>query len=75
MGRVLFDQKPLVYLAVALLALTAWLLYRTRVGLAVRAAGDMPDAVAANGLSVRGVRWFASTSSPAAWPASAARSS
>ena len=58
-GRVLFDAKPLEYVAFALLALTAAVLYKTRAGLAVRAAGEMPEAVTANGLNVRAVRWAA----------------
>ncbi|MFN8218265.1 MAG: ABC transporter permease [Solirubrobacterales bacterium] len=59
LGQVLFEQKPFVYGAAAMLGLTAWVLFRTRTGLAIRAAGDMPDAVLANGLSVRAVRWGA----------------
>ena len=58
-GRPLFDQPPLVYLAFALVP-TVWvLLHRTRWGLAIRAAGDLPDAAETAGLSVRRIRWLA----------------
>ena len=41
-GPMLFDQNPLVYLAFLLVPLFAWLIRRTRYGLAVRAAGSGP---------------------------------
>ena len=55
-GPALFAQTPLTYAAFALAALTAVVLYRTPLGLAVRAAGENPAAVAAQGLSVTGIR-------------------
>ena len=58
-GTVLFNQTPLVYLSVALVATIWWILYRTRFGLAVRAAGDRPAATDAAGIKVDHVRWIA----------------
>ena len=58
-GRPLFDQPPLVYVAFALVPAVWVLLYRTRWGLAIRAAGDLPDAAETAGLSVRRIRWLA----------------
>ncbi|RUS63337.1 ABC transporter permease [Pseudorhodobacter sp. E13] len=56
LGPALFAQTPLTYAAFAVVALTAITLYRTPLGLAIRAAGESPQAVAAQGLSVTGLR-------------------
>lgn len=55
-GPALFAQTPLTYLAYVVVALTAWILYRTPLGLAVRAAGENPSAVEAQGISVSAIR-------------------
>lgn len=55
-GQALFNQTPLTYLAFASVAITAWVLYRTPIGLAVRAAGENPAAVEAQGISVTAIR-------------------
>ena len=49
----------IVYLAMLLLPLSAWLLYRTSFGLRLRAVGENPHAVDAAGLSVAGLRYGA----------------
>lgn len=59
LGPALFEQQPLFYVSWALVPLVAWLLYRTRFGLQVRAAGEMPLAVDAAGISVALVRYKA----------------
>ncbi len=56
LGPALFAQTPLTYLAFVVAGLVALVLYRTPLGLAVRAAGENPSAVAAQGLSVTGLR-------------------
>lgn len=56
LGPALFQQTPLTYLAVALFAVVAFVLYRTPIGLAIRAVGDNPAAVEAQGLSVVRIR-------------------
>src|SRR5688500_1529057 len=56
LGPALFQQTPLTYLAVALVALVAYVLARTPLGLALRAVGENPAAVEAQGLSVYGLR-------------------
>jgi simple sugar transport system permease protein len=58
-GPALFVQTPMTFLALAFVALTALLLYRTPLGLAIRAVGDNPASVEAQGLSVQGLRIFA----------------
>lgn len=55
----LFGHNPLVYLALALVAGVWWLLYRTRFGLRLRAAGENPAMVDAAGVSVRVLRYQA----------------
>jgi ABC-type uncharacterized transport system permease subunit len=55
-GPALFNQTPLTYLAFITVAVTAWMLYRTPVGLAIRAAGENPAAVEAQGISVTAIR-------------------
>lgn len=55
-GPALFAQTPLTYLAYFVVAVVAWVLYRMPLGLAVRAAGENPSAVEAQGLSVTGIR-------------------
>jgi general nucleoside transport system permease protein len=55
-GPVLFQQTALTLLAFVLVGVVAWLLYRTPLGLALRAVGDNPSSVEAQGLSVRGLR-------------------
>jgi general nucleoside transport system permease protein len=56
LGPALFAQTALTYAAFAVVAATALILYRTPLGLALRAAGESPNAVAAQGLSVTGLR-------------------
>lgn len=55
-GPALFSQTPLTYLAFVLVGVVSLVLYRTPLGLALRAAGENPAAVAAQGLSVTGLR-------------------
>ncbi|MBO9429892.1 ABC transporter permease [Sulfitobacter sp. R18_1] len=55
-GPALFNQTPLTYLAFVLVLLVTLILYRTPMGLALRAAGENPAAVEAQGLSVSAIR-------------------
>lgn len=56
LGDALFRQTPLTYLAFAAVALVAYVLYRTPVGLAVRTVGENPAAAEAQGIDVTLVR-------------------
>lgn len=58
-GGGLFGHTALVYLALLLVALEWWLLYRTRLGLRLRATGENPAMVDAAGVSVLGMRYLA----------------
>ena len=53
---ILNAQTPLTLLALLLVPVIAWLLYRTPLGLAIRTVGENPAAVEGQGLSVAGLR-------------------
>ena len=55
-GPVLFQQTAMTWLALSMVLLVWWVLNHTPLGLAIRAVGDNPDAVDAQGLSVYGLR-------------------
>ncbi len=55
-GPALFQQTPMTFLAFAMVLLVGYVLYRTPLGLAIRAVGDNPSAVEAQGLSVFSLR-------------------
>ena len=54
-----FGHNLMVYGALVLVALVWWLLYRTRFGLRLRAAGENPTLIDAAGVSVKGLRYQA----------------
>ena len=56
LGPVLFQQTALTWLALLLVAVVWYTLNRTALGIAIRAVGDNPDSVDAQGLSVYGLR-------------------
>ncbi|HZZ85072.1 MAG TPA: ABC transporter permease [Anaeromyxobacteraceae bacterium] len=56
LGPALFRQHPVVYLTIALAGLLAFVSYRTRVGLVVRAVGESPASAHALGYPVRRIR-------------------
>ncbi|WP_102106897.1 ABC transporter permease [Oceaniglobus roseus] len=58
-GPALFTQTPLTYLALVLVLLTAWILARTPLGLAVRLTGENPHAAEAQGLDPVALRYGA----------------
>ena len=53
---VLADQTPLTLLAIVLVPVSAWVLMRTPLGLAVRMVGENPQAAEGQGVSVAAVR-------------------
>ena len=55
-GTVLFQQTALTWLALLMVIVVWYVLYRTPLGMAIQAVGDNPDSVDAQGLSVYGLR-------------------
>lgn len=58
-AELLSGHSLIVYLAAALVPAGAWVLYRTRFGLRLRAVGENPAAVDTAGISVNGLRYQA----------------
>ncbi len=58
-GPILFNQDPLVYLSYFIVPAAAFLITSTRFGLSARAVGEDPRAAAAQGISVKRVRYLA----------------
>jgi simple sugar transport system permease protein len=58
-AELLSGHNPIVYLAALLVPLSAWVLYRTRFGLRLRAVGENPHAVDTAGIAVNGLRFQA----------------
>lgn len=56
LGPVLFQQTALTWLALLMVLLVWYVLQRTALGVAIKAVGDNPDSVDAQGLSVYGLR-------------------
>jgi general nucleoside transport system permease protein len=53
----IFNQKPLVYLALVLVPISFYLIYRTPFGLRLRAVGENPEAADTAGVSVLKMRY------------------
>ena len=58
-AEVISGHNILVYIAAAIVPLTAWVVYRTRFGLRLRAAGENPHALDTAGVSVVWMRYRA----------------
>lgn len=56
-GPLFFDQDLVVYFALALILATWYLLFRTRLGLSLRGAGERPESAFARGVDVSRVRY------------------
>jgi simple sugar transport system permease protein len=61
LGDGLLGHNALVYLALVLVPLSWWLLFKTRFGLRLRAVGENPQMVDAAGVSVTRLRYMALT--------------
>lgn len=59
LGPILFDHDPLTYLSFFVAPAAWWFLYRTGVGLRIRAAGERPEVLRTMGSSPERARWLA----------------
>ena len=59
LGPILFQHDPLTYLSYAAVPILMWVIWRTRAGLKLRAAGEGPEVLEIYGSSARRVRWVA----------------
>jgi simple sugar transport system permease protein len=59
LGPVLFQHDPLTYVSFLAVPALAWVIWRTRAGLVLRAAGEGPEVLEIYGTSARRVRWVA----------------
>jgi len=57
-GSSVFNQDPMVYLALLLTGLVWWVLYRTKLGLIVRIVGEAPHSALAIGYPVLRIRYL-----------------
>lgn len=58
LGPVLFQQNVIFYLSLAILVAVHFLLFRTNIGLRIRAVGEHPHAADTAGIHVRAVRYW-----------------
>lgn len=61
LGDVVFSQTPIAYLSIVVLFVLWYFVFRTKVGLHIRSAGEHPLALETLGVSVRRMRYLAVT--------------
>jgi ABC-type uncharacterized transport system permease subunit len=73
LGPTIFSQTALVYAMYVAVALVAFVLYKTRWGLRVRAVGEHPRAADTVGIKVKRIRYQAARTSRSGRPAASPR--
>jgi general nucleoside transport system permease protein len=58
LGRMFFNQDPLIYFTFLVIGLAWWWLYRTQPGLRMRGVGERPESAFARGIKVNRVRYL-----------------
>lgn len=61
LGEIFFQQSAYTYLAFLSVPVIAWVLRRTKIGLAIRSSGENPGAVDTRGISVYRIRMLSTT--------------
>lgn len=59
LGKILFNHDPLTYLSMLLVPVLWYLIFRTRLGIILRAAGEREEVLFASGINPRLVRYLA----------------
>jgi ABC-type uncharacterized transport system permease subunit len=57
-GPIFFDQDPVVYFALLLVAASYWFIFHSRPGLEMRSVGERPETAFGRGISVRRLRYL-----------------
>jgi ABC-type uncharacterized transport system permease subunit len=57
-GKIFFQQDPMVYLSFIMVGIVYWVFKSTRLGLNIRAVGENPEAANAMGINVHGIRYM-----------------
>ena len=58
-GEIFFQQKPIIYLTFLIIALSQFILFKTKIGLRIRAVGEHPRAADTVGINVSKIRYLA----------------
>jgi ABC-type uncharacterized transport system permease subunit len=58
-GPIMFDQDPLVYVSYVAVPVLWWVIYRSRWGVMLRAAGERSEVLTANGIGVLRIQYLA----------------
>jgi simple sugar transport system permease protein len=58
-GPIMFEQDPLVYVSYLLVPVMWWVIYRSRWGVLLRAAGERSEVLVANGIRVVPIQYLA----------------
>jgi len=59
LGKILFNHDPLTYLSILLVPVLWYVIFRTRLGVILRAAGEREDVLFASGINPKLVRYLA----------------
>lgn len=58
-GEIFFQQKPIIYLTFLIIALSQFILFKTKIGLRIRAVGEHPRAADTVGINIYKIRYLA----------------